>query len=189
MKLSTGTIKGLIIGGVLLLVVLIIASMWIGYSNEEKALRVDFSNAQRASQVDFDNMWKTIQQKYQIKGDYEDTLKGIFAEMARGREGGSLFKSVTESIPGLDTTVYRELMATIEGKRNQFQSYQLKLSDLKAQHDKLLSLFPGSLFVGGRPPLQIKLVTSARTESAFESGQDNDVDLRDTRKPVDPERK
>jgi hypothetical protein len=36
--------------------------------------------------------------------------------------------------------------------------------------------FPGSLFLGGREEIKIQLVTSARTEEAFSTGQENNAD-------------
>lgn len=175
--ITTGGIVALISVAIVVITALWLLTSWISYSNQEKSLRAEFSNETRANQADFDNMWKTIAQKYQIKGDYEKTFKEIFAQVATGRAGGVLFKSVQEAAPGMDISLHKEMMATIEGKRNQFQSRQMKLSDIKMQHDKLLTLFPGSMFVGGRPALELKMVTSTRTDNAFSTGQDNDVDL------------
>jgi hypothetical protein len=173
--------KKYIVWGVILLAGIIAIGTFISYFNREKVLRITFDNETRANQADYDNMWKTIAQKYQIKGDYEQTFKELFQSVADGRKGGSLFKSVQESVPGLDTTIYREMMATIEGKRNQFQSRQMKLSDIKAEHDKLIGTFPGNFICIGATPLQLKMITSSRTDNAFATGQDDEVDLKPRR--------
>ena len=38
----------------------------------------------------------------------------------------------------------------------------------------LKAIFPNSLIIGSRPDLEIKLVTSAKTDEAFRTGQEND---------------
>src|SRR5262249_20085793 len=118
--------RGWIIFGAFCAIVFILLVTWISYFNEDKSLRVQFDNESRANQADFDNMWKTIQQKYQIKGDYEKTFKEGLHEIAMGRTGGGLFKSIQESSAGtgISNDIYKEMMATIEGKRNQFESHQ-----------------------------------------------------------------
>lgn len=162
------------------IVIAILLVMWaIGISNQEKSLRIAFDARIKENQTNYDNMWKTIKQKYQIKGDYAKELKEIVAATVEGRKGGSLMKMITESVPNLDASIYKELMATIEGKRDYFKKAQDAQIDLKQQHDKILTLFPSSLVVGGRPPLVLALVTSTRTNEAFDSGVDDNVDLHE----------
>lgn len=178
MKIGNFSIgKGWIIAAVLLIVGMWVATTYVSYFNRERTLRAAFANEQRANQADFDNMWKTIAQKYQIKGDFENTFKAVFAEVAAGRQGGALFKSVQEAAPGFPDSMHRELMATIEGKRNQFESHQLKLSDLKNEHDTLITTFPGNVILSSATPLELKMVTSSRTDNAFTTGQDDSVEL------------
>ncbi len=161
----------------MVLFLLICVTSCVGYRNDEKRLRADFANEQRANQADFDNMYKTIAQKYQVKGDFEQTLKAVTHEVVSGRSGGSLATFVTENYPTLDAGVYREMMATVEGKRNQFEYHQTRLSDIKAQHDKLITTWPGSMWISTNP-LDIQLVTSARTDAAFSTGKDEDINLK-----------
>ena len=86
----------------------------------------------------------------------------------------TLMKWVTENHIPLDASLYKTLMNTIEGSRKEFTFQQEKLIDIDRQHKSLKATFPNSIILGGRPDLEIKLVTSAKTEEAFKSGQEND---------------
>lgn len=165
--------KWIIIGTVVAVVLII----FIACFNREKGLRADFENEQRVNQADFDNMYKTIAQKYQVSGEFYDQLKELTQAAVQGRSGGALAKSVTENYPNMDPALAREVMATIEGKRNQFQSHQTKLSDIKNQHDHLIGRVPGIVFLFWVQPLKLEMVTSDRTQDAFRTGKDNDVGL------------
>ncbi len=164
--------------GALLIAVIAIVIWAIGISNSEVRLRNSFSAQIKANETNYDNLWKTIQQKYQLSGDYKDSMVEVINAAAAGRKGGSLVKSVTEAMPGIDSSIIKGVMATIEGKRNDFESHQKMLVDLKREHDNMRTTIPSSWIVGGRAELVLKLVTSDRTNDAFNSGVDNDVKLK-----------
>ncbi len=68
-------------------------------------------------------------------------------------------------------------MTSIEAQRESFHRDQQHLTKLWQQHSDALTTAPSSFVVGGRPPIELKLVTSAKTDAVFESHQENDVDL------------
>jgi hypothetical protein len=172
-------IRGSLIAlGLVVILTLSVVFWWIGVNNTEVGLRNQFIAQVSANQADFDTMWKTIQQKYQISSEYAQAFKDIVTANVQGRSGGALFKSIQETVPGLDPSIYRDIMATIEGKRNQFEAHQKKMVDIKREHDDIRGKFPSSFVVGGRPALVLQLVTSEKTNEAFTSGQDNDVRLK-----------
>jgi hypothetical protein len=63
----------------------------------------------------------------------------------------------------------------IEGQRTNFANDQKQMLDIKREHDTLRTTFPGSIFLGNVKELEIKLVTSTRTENAFSTGKDDEV--------------
>jgi len=160
-------------------------AMWaIGLSNTEKKLYLSGKAVQQQTEVIFDNTWKTIRDEAHVTDNYKDAFKEIYVgimnaryanDSAAGKE--TLMKWVTESNPTLDASIYKTLMNTIEGSRKEFTFQQEKLIDIDRQHKALKATFPNSLIIGNRPDLEIKLVTSAKTEAAFKSGQDNDDPL------------
>jgi hypothetical protein len=68
-------------------------------------------------------------------------------------------------------------MVAIEAQREQFFDDQKTLIDIKMQHDNALATFPSSLFVGGREPIIITVITSETTEAVYSTGQENDISL------------
>lgn len=163
---------------VIFVVVLSFVMWYFSVVNREVRYRNEFSAQIKANETNYDNMWKTLQEKYQITDTYKEAVKGVIKESAEGRKGGLLFKSIQESVPGLSVDIYKDMMATIEGKRNSFESHQKKLIDIKREHDNLRMTAPSSFILSSVNPLELKLVTSTRTNNAFESGVDNDVGFK-----------
>lgn len=177
--MSNGAKFGILGAAVGVVLTLIIASMWIGASNDEVHLRNLAAAEQDKCKLVHDNVWKTIKQKGGVtEGAYDkfrEVFKDIFSERYQGG-GGSLAKVITENNPTFDMSLYQDLLRTIEAKRQEYMVAQSKLRDIKNSHDDLRGSFPSSIFVGGRPELKIILVTSDTTESVYGSGRDNDIE-------------
>lgn len=155
----------------------------VGVANKETRLR----NAITAKQVDnksqYDNMWKKISQVAQVTDGQKQALLEIFTQHAQARSGGDsknlLMKWVQESVPNVDTSTFNKLMTVITSSRDGFTERQRELLGLKMEHDNVIDLFPGSLVCSllGRGKIDVKIVTSSRTENAFVEGKDDDVDV------------
>jgi hypothetical protein len=68
-------------------------------------------------------------------------------------------------------------MNTLESQRAKFTDNQKKLIAIHKELKDLTTTIPGRWFVGGRPIKEPRLVTSTRTDKAFDTGKDDDVDL------------
>jgi hypothetical protein len=160
---------------------MIIGGMYFSYSNSEIRLAAQVSAQQDANKAQYDTMWKVISQKAQIAEEYKDSFKSIYPAIMEGRygneRGGSLMSWIQESNPNFDVSLYKDLMVSVEGQRERFLREQQELIDLNREHDLVIDTFPGSLFVGGRPKITITIVTSGKTDAAFATGQEDDVDL------------
>lgn len=173
----------IIVFGVIALVAVMFAFWAIGVSNDEKKLYLTGKAAQHDNEVVFDNTWKKIQSEASVTEKYKDGFKEIYVGIMNGRYGNdkdsgkeTLMKWVQESNPTFDISLYSRLMNTIEASRDEFTMNQKKLIDIDRQHKTMKATFPNSLIIGGRPDLDIKLVTSSKTEAAFNTGKDDDVD-------------
>lgn len=104
----------------------------------------------------------------------------MYVPLMEGRyaTGGSFMKWIKEHNPQFDFSLYKDIMNSIEGLRAEFANVQIKLRDLKREHDNLLDTFPGSWFLSGRDHIKVQLVTSGKTKQVFEAGEENDVDLK-----------
>lgn len=163
-----------------LVLVLVGVFMYMGISNNEVRLRNQLTAQQKANEATFDNCWKTVQQLAQVADKHKDAFKEVFVGLMDARhyeKGGTLFKFITESNPNYDSSLFQKLANAIEGHRKEFLNEQKKLIDLKREHDNALTTMPSSWFVGGRPPVEIKIVTSSKTEKTFETKKEDEVEV------------
>jgi hypothetical protein len=166
--------------GILVLAVIIFMG-YVSYSNREIDLRMSILAKQKSNQATFDKAWKVIAQKADITANYKDDFYEVFIGGMNERyknTSGVVFNWIKEHNPTLDASVYKDLMSTVEGMREAFNREQKELLDMKAEHDKLRTKWPGSTFLATRPEIKVKIVTSAKTEDTFETGVENDVSLR-----------
>lgn len=172
--------KALAALGALFGLVVISFVMYVNYSNQEVRLRNAVKAQQEANTTSFDTCWKIIQGQAQVADKYKDSFKEIYTGLMEGRhyeKGGSLMKFITESNPTFDIKLFEKVSNSIEGQRTAFMRDQQKLIDMKREHDNLLVTMPGSFFVGGREPVEIKIVTSTKTERTFESRKEDEIEV------------
>lgn len=154
-------------------------SMYFSYNNQEVALRQQ-AEAQRGKiESNFDAMWKIISQKAQVTEQYKDAFKEIYPELISGRyaNDNTLMKWVQESNPNFDTSLYKDLMQSIEVNRIQFDKTQQRMLDLIREHETLCNTFPGTWFIKNKAPIEYTIVSSTKTKMTMETGIDDDIDL------------
>lgn len=170
------------VAGVGVLAIVMVAIMWVTYSNAEIRMRNAIVAKQTDNKNEMDNMWKQISQVTQVTDEQKKALMEIFNGYATARTGtnpgASLAKWIHEAIPNVDQSTFKNLQNIISAKRDGFVMRQKELLDLNREHDNQIDTFPSSLFVGSRGKINIVIVTSSRTEGAFQSGKDDDVSLR-----------
>jgi len=158
---------------------LVVMGLWISANNKEKSLRNQAAAQQKICQVVFDETWKIINQKCQVKDSYKDSFKEIFTGIMEGRysnaRGGSLMSWIQEANPNFDSSIFKDIMVSIEAQRHKFTGAQSTLVDIKREHDNLRTMFPSSIFVGGKPALEIIVVTSTNTEEIFKMGVEDNI--------------
>lgn len=179
--------KGLIIGGavvgMLVVVGVIVAVMAISYRNNDARLRNLITAKQTDNKSEFDNMFKKISQSVQVTEAQMTALKGIFVEHAQARGGAGnakIMSWIQESVPNVDTKVYTNLQNIIIASRDSWTMRQKELIDYKREHDNLIDTFPSGWFLslmGRGNKIDITIVTSTKTEKAFETGKDDDVEI------------
>lgn len=163
---------------------LVVALMWMGYVQREVAMRSAIEAQQDSNKASHDTMWKILKDQAGVTDEYKEAFEKIYPQLISGRyqDKGLLLKFVTESNPTFDTSLYKKLMASIEAERKTFLRDQKKLRDLKREHDILLKSPPSSWFLAGKQPIDVVLVTSDRSEAAFETGKDNESLYPDKKK-------
>lgn len=105
------------------------------------------------------------------------------AQSQTGR-GGAVTVMLSKINPKFDSKIYFKVMSVVEAGRKEFLNNQKQLIDIKREHDNLRTKAPSRWFVGNVPEMEIKIVTSGRTAEAFDTGVDDDVNLRPVPKDV-----
>jgi len=171
--------KGWIALGIVVFLAVVAGLMWMSYNNTEIRLRNQIGAQQKSNEAVFDNTWKIIKEQAGIADQYKEAFAKIYPDLMAGRygnaRGGALLSFITESNPQFDTKLYEKVSNSIEAQRTVFTNEQKKLLDLKREHDNVRMTFPGSVFVGSRPAIEVVVVTSTRTEKAFNTGKDDDL--------------
>lgn len=172
------TIVGICLVGCAAFLLITIAGLWVSAHNREVSLRALGEAQQTNIEQQLDAMLKKISQSAQVTTAQAEALRGVILDYARNRGGssGSLATSLKEAVPDLSPTTpaFTTLQNIIVGSRNTFATEQSRLIDIKREHDTLLQRFPSSIFVGGRKPLEIRIVSSTRAKSAVATGVDDD---------------
>ena len=161
-------------------VVVIGFGMYVNYNNREVNLR-NLAEAQRGNIENvYDKTWKILQQKAQVTDEYKEAFREIYPQLIEGRYSqgdGSLMKWIQESNPNFDTSLYKDLMNSIEVERTYFASEQKKMLDIIRQHNTLRQSIPSGWFVGSRPQIEYTVISSSKAKNVMEVGEDNDIDL------------
>lgn len=181
--MSKGLIITLGIFGILVLIAFVVGGSVIGTFNTEASLRVAIEQKQVDNRNEFDNLYKKISQVAQVSEKSMSSLKDIvcgYAEARKGADNPNLIMNwIKESVPTVDLSTMNNLQNIIAGSRDSFTMRQKELLDLKREHDKLLRTFPSNVILGmfGRRSIDVTIVTSTKTEKAFETGKDDDVNV------------
>lgn len=158
-----------------------IISCYFSYNNSEIRLRAE-SEAQRGKiEGVHDKMWKVISQKAQITTEYKDAFAKIYPDIISGRYSGngdgSLMKWVTEQNPNFDTSLYKDLMQSIEILRTEFQKSQERMLDIIREHTTLCTTYPGRWFITNTATIEYTIISSTKSKTVVETGIDDDVKL------------
>ena len=165
--------------GVALFMALSWFMMSTNFNNRYSTFVAEAKARQDVSKITFDNTWKIIAGQAKVADKERESFRTTFVEIMNARsqkEDNLLMKWSQEAQVPITPDLYKTLQQTIESQRNTFTTAQKELIDIKREADTLRTTFPGSFFLGGREEIKIQLVTSAKTDEAFRSGQDNDVD-------------
>jgi len=196
--MNRGLLIGIVSAGIL--VIAVIAS-YISFYNTavklENTTRAQFQSNKNA----YDSMWKTIQETAQVPDKYKDDFKELLVAetSAKFGPGGSkaMMQWFQERELRLPVEMYTKVQTAIEANRAEFKRGQDVLLDKQRRYSDHLQSFGGSIWAGfsGHPKpvmgelaptkdmdgdgtltvLDYPIVTSAKTEAAFATGEDNEA--------------
>lgn len=179
---SIAAIASAIVG---VLIVLMVVTGFIGFSNNEVELKNRFTQKMDERTAFYDKMWKTLAQKSQIALKNDSSFaRNVNAIMAGRKDAPQLFmKWVQESNPNANydavSKLYEDLSRSVEAQRDGFFVEEKMIQGIVYEHNNLLEKFPGSFYniFFKRKALDYKPITSDRTDDVIRTGKDNDVNL------------
>lgn len=155
--------------------------MYFVYDNKYVTLNNLYEAQVAQDQIVYDEMWKIIQQQAGVTENYSESFRKNYKDIMQSRNyGGEMMKWIQEANPNFSTAMYEKLMVSIETYRTKFTMVQSKLISIHNEMKNLLTLFPSRIFlvtIGGHQLPELKIVTSTRTDNAFQTGKDDDVNL------------
>ncbi|SRR3989304_957739 len=179
--MNTKTIVTLAVSVFVGIFLIILTSMYFSTQNTEIDLRTTTVAQNKKCEAYFDKMWKILKQKAGVTDQYKQAFTEIYPKLIEGRYSkgdGSLMKWVTESNPDFKTSMYEDLMKSIEIERTGFYNEQSVLIDMQREHEAYLKKAPNRWFLSSDlKPIEIKVITSASTKETYRTGEENEVDL------------
>lgn len=155
-------------------------SMYFSYNNQDARLRAQAEAQCGKIEGVHDKMWKVLQQKASVSTEYKNAFSEIYPALIEGRYSqgdGSLMKWIQEANPSFDTSLYKDLMQSIEIQRTEFQKAQERMIDIIREHEVLLSTVPSKWFVSNKEGIEYTIISSTKTKVVMETGLDDDVSL------------
>lgn len=166
---------------------------FVGFQNQanrhENAIKAQYT----ANQNVYDNGYKKVLEVAQIPEAYAADFRNLYHEAITGRYGDqgsrAAMQWIQEQNPNIDATLYRQVQQNIEIFRNDFTATQKQLISYKQEYENFLIANTSSRFYnwlasafGGQYPhidlTKFDIVTSARTEGAFQTKKDEPLRLR-----------
>jgi hypothetical protein len=174
--------KTIIIASAAILVLLgvVYISMSISATNREASLRNSIEAKIKDNKSNYTKMFEILVEQAGVSAQYAEDFKEIYPSLVEGRYnhgGGQMMQWIQEHNPTFDTSLYKQVMTSIEAQRESFHSTQQQLTDLSRQHNNLLTMFPTSWFLSDVEKIEIPIVINNAAEKAFSSGKEDSMNL------------
>lgn len=156
------------------------------FSNTSIKMEAGIKAQYKDNQNVYDATWKKIRETASVADAHSEKVKEVIREAVQGRygEGGAkaVFNVIVEQNPEVPTNLYEKVQQVIEASRNEFKVSQTMLVSKKEAYEMHLGVFPNSMYnaVLHYPSIdlnQYDIVTSEKTNSAFESKLDGAIDV------------
>lgn len=180
-----------IIAGAFVAVIVVIGlalfGTYIKYHNMGVQYETKLDATWQENKVVLNTYTTKVQEVAQVPSMYKEDLQDIVQATFQGRYGqdGSkaVFQWIQEKNMNLDPQLYRQIQQVMESGRNDFQTSQKSLVDVKRAYETQLGYFWSGLWLNmaGYPKADLtkyKIVTLSEVEGKFESGEDSVIHLK-----------
>jgi hypothetical protein len=180
-------LAGIGVAGVLGVIVLTVVLTILGYYNTAVQMETTITAQYDQNKNNYTKMFNSLKEVAQVPDMYIDGLKKVYDSAIQGRYGKdgakAMFTWIQEQNPQVDAKVYTKIQSLIEANRNDFEANQKTLIDKKQIYEVYYKQMPRGfvLAILGFPKIDMNkygIVTSADTESAFETKQAGPISLK-----------
>lgn len=187
MKKQQGSIIGYGFIGVILVGIVTLAIMWVKAANYGNRTEVEIKKVWENNQNILGQYTLKVQEIASVPDMYKEDLRKVMVDVMQARmgDGGSkaLFQFFKEQNIPFDSSLYTKIQQVIEAGRNEFQTAQTRLIDVKGGYEVKLGTIPDGWFLSlaGYPKIELekyKPVVAADTHKAFETGVQAPIKLR-----------
>lgn len=166
----------------LLTAIISFSAIWT-HRNEVVALDEGIKSQHVSNKSNYDNMWKSFKEMAQITDMQTDDIKKVYTDIITGRyqkDENVLMKMVQENNPQLDTKVYTKLQNQIASSRKEFDNNQKNIADKVREYNTAVRKYVIMNIIFRFEELDANkfVVTSERTEKTFETGKDNEINIK-----------
>lgn len=182
-----GGMGKIVLGGavVLLLIGLILVMTGLSKARRANALEETLKQDEQTYVSKLDEVVRVISSKYEVAQQYPDQIRSVVEALAKGREGGSIFRSVNEQNANVfSSNLLEEVQRTVEGKRAEFTNEFRRYADHAREYNTLIRDplwgsrgLIGQFFMGQREPVDPMPIISDRVGEAQRTRRDNRSDL------------
>lgn len=158
-----------------------VVGTYISSANKANQLENKLEAAYETSESVLAQYGQKVVEVAQVTDMARDDISRITKDAIGGRYGkdGSkaIFQAITEQNPTVDPQLYRQIQQVVESGRNQFQTSQTTMIDVKREYkEKLGSVWTG-MWMGfaGYPKANLekyKIVTTDRASDSFKTGKE-----------------
>jgi hypothetical protein len=167
-----------------MLIVAITAAMMLDFRSNVVSLQNRVEAQHISNKSNYDSMWKKFKEMTQVTELQAEQFKDLYTGLIEGRnqDTGLLFKMVQEQNPTLSPDVYTNLQLEIASSRNVFDNNQKKVIDIIREYNTRINTGTGFIFniIFNYQKLDANdfIVTSDRTQEAFDNKKDDVIDLK-----------
>lgn len=164
----------------IVIAVIVLVCMFFSYNNTEIGLRKEVDAQKGKIESVHDKMWKVIKQKANVSEEYRDTFEKIYPQLISGRyanDGNSAMKWIQEANPDFDTSLYKDLMQSIEIQREYFNNAQTRMLDIIKERETLIENYPAKWFVQNKSKIEYEVISSTYSKTIMETKIDDDIEL------------
>ena len=162
------------------IVVLLLGTVW---STRSKAIRLKNQiDAQYVTnKSNYDAMWKTFKEATQVTELQTEQFKDAYDALFQGRGNDNLlFNAMKEQNPTMDNSVYTKLQDIITSNRKTFDKNQKTITDMINNYNSYVQTNFIMQFMSFEPlNMDDYVVLSSKTNSAFATGEDDQINLKD----------